>query len=172
MDQHSIVDTFNHLHWVDYVGLGLTSVFLALGFLRGLWWQVIRLLGLAAAVIVARWVGPVWGESIHGWSDMPADVAVGLGWTSAFLITLIASALLGMIGNRTIKAMKLSLLNRVSGALAGFTTGLLLHCAGVWGCSGFASAAWREEVLAQTWTRSAITHLADLAELFPSSFTF
>ena len=38
------------LAWIDMVGLGLVALFLVLGLVRGLWWQIIRLLGVAAAV--------------------------------------------------------------------------------------------------------------------------
>lgn len=168
MDHQSFTDTFTGLHWVDHVGLGLSALFLVLGFWRGLWWQVVRLAGLAAAVGIARWVGPAWGEDIHAWGDLPADVAHGLGWTSAFLLTLIGAAVLGMVGSRTIEAMKLSLINRSSGAIVGFATGALLHCAGVWACSKFAAEGWRSDVLSGTWTSGAITELTELLKVFPA----
>ena len=46
------------LSWIDLVGGGLIALFLVLGFVRGLWWQVIRALGLIAAVLVARAASP------------------------------------------------------------------------------------------------------------------
>ena len=42
------------MHWLDLIGLVLCLVFIILGTVRGLWWQVIRLVGLAAAVALAR----------------------------------------------------------------------------------------------------------------------
>ena len=168
MDQQSFVDALTGLHWVDQVGLGISSLCLLLGFWRGLWWQVVRLLGLGAAVGIARWVGPVWGEDIQSWADLPTDVAHGLGWTSAFLLTLIGAAFLGMVGSKTIEAMKLSLINRVAGAIVGTATGVLLHSAGAWACAHFAAEKWKTEVFAGTWTRSLISELTDLLLLFPS----
>ena len=168
MDQQSFTDTFTGLHWIDQVGLGISALFLALGFWRGLWWQVVRLAGLAAAVGIARWVGPVWGENIQAWGDLPADVANGLGWMSAFLLTLMGAAVLGMIGNRTIAVMKLSLVNRTFGALVGFATGMLLHCAAVWACSHFAPESWETGAFSGTTTHATIAELTELLKVFPT----
>ncbi len=170
MDQQSFLDTISHLHWIDNVGLGVAAVFLALGFWRGLWWQVVRLIGLGAAVAVARWIGPIWGESIQGWGELQADVASGIGWFCAFLLTLIAAAFLGMIGNRTIEAMKLSLVNRSLGALTGVATGLLLHCAAVWACSSFASSTWQTVDLPGTKTGDLIEALTEIGSVLPETF--
>ena len=168
MDLQTFTDNFSGLHWIDQVGLGIGSVFLVLGAWRGLWWQVVRLLGLGAAVAIARWVGPVWGEDIHGWTELPIDVAHGLGWTSAFLLTLVGAAFLGMLGDRTIEAMKLSLLNRAAGAIVGAITGALLHCAGVWACAYFAGEEWRSTTFTETQTSSLINELAGVLQMFPS----
>ena len=170
MDQHSLTETITQLHWVDSVGLGLAAVFLLLGLWRGLWWQVVRLLGLAAAVAVARWVGPVWAEGIAGWSENLSDIAAGLGWVLAFLLTLIGAAFLGMIGNRTIAAMKLSLVNRSLGGLAGLITGLLLHCAGVWVCSSFSPEAWQSDGLPATWSGALLSELTEHWPILPDAF--
>ena len=168
MDIQSFTSQVGQLHWIDQVGLGVTGAFLLLGAWRGLWWQVVRLLGLAAAVAIARWVGPVWGDDIHAWGDLPLDVAHGLGWSSAFLLTLIGAAFLGMLGDRTIEAMKLSLLNRALGAIVGALTGLLLHCAGVWACAYFAGETWRAGTLELTRTSQLTDEFAELLRLFPN----
>ena len=168
MDLQTITDNLGVLHWIDQVGLGVGAVFLALGAWRGLWWQIVRLLGLGAAVAIARWVGPAWGDDLHAWTELPLDIAQGLGWTSAFLLTLIGAAFLGMLGDRTIQAMKLSLLNRGAGALVGAATGALLHCAGVWACAYFAGGEWRSLTLAETRTGALIEGLSGVLQVFPS----
>jgi uncharacterized membrane protein required for colicin V production len=170
MEQDTLSETIAQLHWIDCVGLGTAAIFLLLGLWRGLWWQVIRLLGLCAAVAVARWVGPVWAEDIAGWSADLSTVAAGLGWLSAFLLTLIAAAFLGMVGSRTIDAMKLSLVNRSLGAIAGLLTGLLLHCAVVWACSSFAPVLWQTEGLPATWSGRMLSELAAHWPILPTSF--
>ncbi len=42
--------------WIDLVGLGLFAAFALLGFVRGLWWQVIRLVGITQTVPSRRTV--------------------------------------------------------------------------------------------------------------------
>ena len=159
MDLQAITGNIVERHWVDHVGLGVLGIFLLLGVWRGLWWQVVRLLGLAAAVGVARWVGPVWGGLLEDWLELQQPVALGLGWLSAFLLTLLAVAFLGMLGNRTIEAMKLSLVNRGLGGAAGLLTGLLLHSALVMVGSAFAPSSWKAEVLPKTWSGQAVEAL-------------
>ena len=159
MDQQAIIETASNLHWLDIVGLSVAAVFLVLGLWRGLWWQVVRLLGIAAAVGVARWVGPVWGEDMAAWSGLNETVAVGLGWFCAFLLTLIGAAFLGTVGNSTIEAMKLSLVNRILGGAAGLATGLLLHAALTMVGSLFASSDWRDEVFSATYSSRLVESL-------------
>ena len=152
MDYKAIIESASNLHWLDITGLCVAVLFLALGFWRGLWWQVVRLLGIAAAVGVARWVGPVWGEDMAAWVGINATVASGLGWFCAFLLTLIGAAFLGTVGSSTIEAMKLSLINRVLGGLAGLATGLLLHAALSMVGSLFASEGWRSATFPATYS--------------------
>jgi len=161
MDLQAITDGIVERHWVDHVGLAVLGSFLLLGIWRGLWWQVVRMLGLAAAVGVARWAGPAWGGFLEGWLELQPPVALGLGWLSAFLLTLLGVAFLGMLGSRTIEAMKLSLINRSLGGVAGLLTGLLLHSALVMVGAAFAPSAWRSEVLPGTWSGQAVEALTE-----------
>lgn len=150
MEIQAFIDSVSNLHWIDLVGLCIGALFLALGLWRGLWWQVVRLLGLAAAVGMARWVGPAWGEEMARWAELNASVASGLGWFCAFLLTLIAAAFLGAVGSKTIEVMRLSLVNRFFGAFAGLITGALLHGALSMVGSSFGGQEWREATFAST----------------------
>jgi uncharacterized membrane protein required for colicin V production len=80
-----------------------------------------------------------------------------LGWFSAFLLTLIGAAFLGSVGSSTIEAMKLSLVNRFLGAVAGLATGLLLHSALSMTGALFASQDWRTDTFSSTYSG----HLVD-----------
>jgi membrane protein required for colicin V production len=159
MDHQAIIETATNLHWIDIVGICVAGLFLALGLWRGLWWQVVRLLGLAAAVGIARWVGPVWGEDMAEWAGLNEAVAAGLGWFCAFLLTLVGAAFLGSVGSSTIDAMKLSLVNRFFGAVAGLVTGLLLHSALSMAGSLFASQEWRSATFAPTYSGQLVDSL-------------
>jgi uncharacterized membrane protein required for colicin V production len=150
MEIQAFIDSALNLHWIDLVGLCIGVVFLVLGLWRGLWWQVVRLLGLAAAVGVARWVGPIWGEDMAEWAGLNASVASGLAWFCAFLLTLIGAAFLGTVGSKTIEVMRLSLINRFLGALAGLLTGALLHAALSMVGASFAQQEWRQVTFAST----------------------
>jgi uncharacterized membrane protein required for colicin V production len=161
MDYQAIIETATNLHWIDNVGAGVAALFLLLGLCRGLWWQVVRLLGLAAAVVVARWAGPILGEDMASWAGLNGNVASGLGWISAFLLTLIGACLLGMVGNKTIEAMKLSLINRFLGGLAGLATGLLLYSALTMVGSSFASDTWRQTTFPPTYSGQLVVSLTE-----------
>jgi uncharacterized membrane protein required for colicin V production len=115
---------------LDFVGLGLVSILICLGLARGLWWQVIRLLGLVAAVAVARAFSAQVGDAIDArWPELPTRIGYGLGWFSIFLGVMALATLLGMVGHRLLEAMQLGLANRVGGAVIGGVTGVLLHLA-------------------------------------------
>jgi len=113
---------------LDLVGLGLIVVLLILGLYRGLWWQVIRLVGVALSVLVARAAGATLAQRLMAlFADLEPRMAHGIAWGTLFLTTLLACALIGLLGQRMLEAMKLDLSNRFAGACAGATTGFCLH---------------------------------------------
>jgi len=115
---------------LDMVGLGLIGALVALGLWRGLWWQVIRLIGVVLAVALARIFSPeaaTWiGET---WPDLSPRLTQGLAWFSIFVLALGAASILGLLGQRLLEAMQLGIVNRLGGGLAGAVTGMLLHLA-------------------------------------------
>jgi uncharacterized membrane protein required for colicin V production len=116
------------LSWIDALGLVLVGAFLILGFVRGLWWQVIRALGLGAAVLVARAGSPALADwVVHQWPSLSARSANGIAWVALFLLALSAATLLGIFGRKLLEAMQLGLVDRVGGALIGAATGFGLH---------------------------------------------
>lgn len=116
--------------WIDVLGSGLLLIFLVLGLLRGLWWQVIRLVGVVAAVTLARALGPVVRPALRNlWPEMPSRVAHGLAWVAIFVAVMIAATLLARLGRKALEALALGLFDRVGGAVVGALTGLLLHTA-------------------------------------------
>ncbi|MDP6410575.1 MAG: CvpA family protein [Planctomycetota bacterium] len=142
------------LHWLDLVGLGLCLVFVVLGTVRGLWWQIIRLVGLAAAVALARLLAPRWGGTFQETSGLEPHVAQGLVWIGVFIVGLLLASLLGVLGKRTIEVMKLGLVDRFGGAVAGLVTGLLLHAALLMGFCYLGPQPWTADSLAGTLSES------------------
>ena len=72
-------------HWVDALGLAILLLFAFLGARRGLWWQVVRLLGAVAVVAVAVGVLPMGVRGVlfvglcdglaHAWLPCLAELA-------------------------------------------------------------------------------------------------
>ena len=118
--------------WLDLVGAGLVLLFLILGARRGLWWQVVRLLGLAAVLALARAFAPRLSPGLAGAvSGLDPRIASGLVWLTFLLLGMALVALVGRLGKETIEAAQLGFVDRVGGALAGALSGLLLHGAAV-----------------------------------------
>ena len=118
------------LPWIDIVGLSLLGGLALLGFIRGLWWQVVRLLGLAAAVVCARGLTPTLAPRVSEWfPDMPERLGQGLVWFGLFVAGLVVVSLFGLIGKKSLEVMQLGLADRLGGALAGVVTAIVVHAA-------------------------------------------
>jgi membrane protein required for colicin V production len=143
----------SNLAVIDMVGLGLVALLVLLGLWRGLWWQIIRLAGVVAAVTLARAFGAGIAEILsERWPDLSSRLAQGIGWVAVFVVTMGAATLLGFLGNRLISAMQLGLLNRFGGAVAGALTGLLIHIALIVGICQLAPEDFVSGVLAGSYS--------------------
>jgi membrane protein required for colicin V production len=142
------------LRWIDYVGLALVSIFLVLGVVRGLWWQVIRLVGLVAAVAAARFLAPQaepWlADTFPG---LTQRVAFGISWVAVFLATLMLATLLALLGRRALAALQLSSMDRIAGGFAGALTGLVVFVVLLGGMVHLTPKDWARETLAETYSR-------------------
>lgn len=108
----------------------MIGVLLVLGVVRGLWWQVMRLVGVAAAVVAARCLAPTLAAWVHGlWPELTARVEHGIAWALIFVLGLCLASLLGNLGQKLLQALQLGLANRIAGGCAGAATGLLVHVA-------------------------------------------
>jgi uncharacterized membrane protein required for colicin V production len=113
---------------LDLIGVGLVAVLLLLGLYRGLWWQVIRLVGLTFSVLIARAVGSPLAARLGAlFPSLQPRTAHGVAWGTLFLTALLACALIGLLGQRMLEAMKLDAANRVAGGFAGAATGFCAH---------------------------------------------
>ena len=113
---------------LDLVGLGLILLLCLLGLYRGLWWQVIRLVGVSVSILIARAAGgPLAQRLLALFPELSIRTAHGIAWGTLFLTALLACALLGLLGQRMLEAMKLDIANRLAGACAGALTGLCTH---------------------------------------------
>jgi uncharacterized membrane protein required for colicin V production len=140
------------LSWIDWIGLGLSGLFLLLGVLRGLWWQVIRLVGLGASVGLARAFSQSWGASLHEMTDISLEVSEGIVWVGLFILGIVATAFIGTLGKKSLQAIQLGMMDRAGGALAGLATGLCLHVALLVALGILGPQPWTQNTLEGTYS--------------------
>lgn len=145
------MEQLSQLAWIDLLGLGLIGTLAILGIARGLWWQAIRLVGLLAAVLVARSFGPDLQTVLTPrLSDLSPRIVYGLSWLLVFLASLTLVAFLGTLGKKLLETMQLGLVDRLGGALAGVLTGLFLHAALLAGLCQLGEERWVAGTLEDT----------------------
>ena len=151
--------------WLDKVGLVLLVLFSVLGFWRGLWWQVIRMAGFVGAFAAARLLSPkVEPYLTDTFNITDPRFSQGLAWVVLFLLGLVVAVLLGRLGNKLLESLKLGLVNRFAGFVAGALTGLAIHAAFLAVLSLFAPPTWLNEQLQESVSAEV---LAQLAERWP-----
>lgn len=149
------------LRWIDLVGLGLVGLFAVLGLLRGLWWQVFRLVAVGAAVAAARVATPPLVEwALGALPGVGRTVLTGVSWVLVFVLVLLVAGLVGKLGKRSLEAVQLSALDRVGGLVAGALTGAALHFVLVLALEHLTPHAFSSELLAGTWSRSLYGEVA------------
>lgn len=155
--ESAVRELAQQLGWVDLLGLGLVGVFGILGIIRGLWWQVFRLLGIVIAIVLARTLSPRWGPVVGDWlPDVSLGLAHGLTWFGLFLAGLVAASLLGNLGKKSLEAMKLGLVDRFGGLLAGALTGLLIHSAILVALCELTGPSWSQRTIGESYSRSVL----------------
>lgn len=153
--------------WLDLLGLVIVLAFLVLGARRGLWWQVVRLLGLVAAVAVARAAAPRLGpELAAAIPDLSPRVASGIVWTIVILLGLVAVAIIARLGRASLEESVLGGIDRVGGGVAGALTGALVHAAIVLCLCQLGSADWSVAQVRGTTSQRLVDSLARKVPLF------
>jgi len=149
------------LPWIDKVAGVLIGVFIVLGIVRGLWWQVIRMAGFIGAFAAARLFSPQVEpllSSTFGITD--TRFSQGIAWIALFLAGLAVAVLLGRLGNSLLESLKLGQVNRAAGGLAGAATAILIHSALLAVLSLFAPGEWLNEELQGSYSAKLMDLLA------------
>lgn len=155
------------VRWLDLVGLAIVLSFLILGARRGLWWQVVRLLGMVAAVSVARAVAPRLGPDLAAAiPDLSPRVAGGIVWTIVILLGLIVVAIVGRLGRASLEEAALGGIDRLGGGVAGALTGALVHAAIVLCLCQLGSATWSQAQVRGTTSQRLVDSLGRKVPLF------
>jgi uncharacterized membrane protein required for colicin V production len=150
------------LRWIDALGLALVLLFLLFGALRGLWWQIVRFLGIVAVVAVARAlaprVTPLLGGILPG---VTARFANGIAWILVSTAGMLVVSLLARLGKKTLEAVKLGTVDRIGGALAGLASGVVLHATILVILCQVGSTAWASSTLEGTKSEALLDVIED-----------
>ena len=150
------------LPWIDKTAVVLLAIFLVLGFWRGLWWQVIRMVGFVGAFAAARLFSPrVEPLLTETFKIEDERFSQGLAWLLIFIGALVVAVLLGKLGKKLLESLQLGMVDRVTGALAGAVTALLIHSALLAGMSLLAPADWLAESLEGSWSANLLELLGE-----------
>jgi uncharacterized membrane protein required for colicin V production len=150
------------MRWIDLLGTTLVVLFLVLGARRGLWWQLVRLLGIVASVSVARALAPRVAPALE--SALPGlspSIASGLAWLGILIAMMVVLSLIGRLGKATLEAAQLGAVDRVGGALAGSASGLLVHVAILLCMCQLAPIAWAKDTIHGTHSQALLEGLGD-----------
>lgn len=93
------------------------------GLLRGLFTgavrQILSIVGLVAAVLLALQFATLVGEEVTGFFDWSAEYSTPLGFVVVFILVQTVAFILAHLLEGVFKALKLSFLNRAAGGIVG-----------------------------------------------------
>jgi len=111
--------------WLDYAVIGVFAVSLVVGAWRGLVREVLSILGWIIAFLAANLLAGPLGPAMPQAIPSP-ELRVAAAYVAVFVVSLIATALLGLLLSKIVKAVGLGGIDRMLGALFGAARGLLI----------------------------------------------
>jgi uncharacterized membrane protein required for colicin V production len=155
------------VRWLDVLGLAIVLYFLVVGVKHGLWWQLVRLLGIVASVAVARAiVPPIAPRFAAAFPDLDERLAGGIVWTAVILLGLLVVALVGRLGKETLEVTPLAPIDRIGGGVAGALTGVLVHAALVLCLCQTTRQDWSVAAVRGTTSQRLVVQLGSRVPLF------
>jgi len=109
----------------DYVVLAIVGASVVLGVWRGVVGEIIALVAWVLAYFAARWWGALIAETLFG-GIADHGLRIVAGWVVVFVVVLMLMALLRLAMRGLLKALGLSLSDRLLGLLFGAARGLLI----------------------------------------------
>ncbi|WP_248594593.1 CvpA family protein [Candidatus Accumulibacter contiguus] len=108
----------------DYLVLLIVATSLLLGMWRGVVGEIIALVAWVLAFFAAKW----WGTPLAHWFTAISDPTLRIvaGWVAVFMATLVIMALLRLTVRSLIKALGMTLSDRLLGLLFGVARGLAI----------------------------------------------
>jgi membrane protein required for colicin V production len=111
--------------WLDYAVVGVFAASLVVGAWRGLVREVLSILGwviaFLAANLLAGPLGPVMPQAIPS-----PELRIAVAYVAVFAGSLVATALVGLLLSKIVKAAGLGGVDRVLGAIFGVARGVLI----------------------------------------------
>ncbi len=105
------------MNWLDFLILLLLVAGMVRGYSKGLIFELSGLVGLIIAVYVSRYHSSPFAEFIHSFFNVGMEYCPALGMVMAFMVSMLLVKVLAMCAQRLIKAVSLSWLNNLLGAL-------------------------------------------------------
>lgn len=154
--------------WLDYAVVGVFAASLVVGAWRGLVREVLSILGwviaFLAANLLAGPLGPVMPQAIPS-----PELRIAAAYVAVFVGALMATALVGLLLSKIVKAAGLGGMDRMLGAVFGIARGLLIVLAAAL-LAGLTSAPrqafWRDSASGPLLTQAA----QGLKPLLPQTF--
>lgn len=135
----------------DYLALGVIGISLLFGLWRGVVGEIIALVAWGVGIFAAVEFGAQLGHQLFASVKDPAIQALA-GCVTIFVAVLVAMALLRLMVNQMIKALGLSVSDRILGMIFGLARGLLV-CMVLVALGGMTSAPqqswWQQATLAK-----------------------
>jgi membrane protein required for colicin V production len=128
---------------LDYGVIGIVAISMLLGLWRGVVTEVVALAAWGIGIFAAVDYGKMVGQAIYsGFADPLVQTLAGCA--TVFFAILLAMALLGMVVRSMVKALGLSLSDRLLGGAFGLLRGLLmvLVLVGLAGMTGIPQQPW------------------------------
>ena len=110
----------------DYVVMAIVAASVALGVWRGVVGEIIALAAWVLAFFAARWWGGEVAQVIYGGLIADPVLRIVAAWVTVFVVVLVVMALLRLAVNGLLKALGLSLTDRLLGVIFGLARGLLI----------------------------------------------
>jgi membrane protein required for colicin V production len=153
---------------LDWIFLAVLLASLALGFWRGLVYEVLSAASWVAAFLLAQWLGPALAVKLP-MSGAAEPVRVAAAFVIVFVASVFVGSLLAVLARKLLSLLGLAPADRTLGALFGLTRGLviLLSVALVVSLTPLKNASWWEE---STGARMSTAVLKGLRPVLPEKF--
>ena len=153
----------------DWILLGVLFASMAVGFWRGLVYEVLSLAGWVAAFVVAQWLAP----DVVGWLPMIKAAPNAVQYAVAFVVVFVATVFVaGMVSwsiKKLVETVGLRPVDRTLGGAFGLARGvvLLLALTVVLQLTGLSRDAWWSTAQGPVWLELVLT---GLKPLLPQTF--